>query len=142
VAHELLVRAKVAEELKVLTPRFLEVNGWVVNSSEYPTLDVTFLGTRPLRIRLNYEDWPDRAPAAELLEASGDVLSVGATSIFNMSSHPTTNRPFICMRGFNEFHTHPSHLGERWENYRGDEGNNLIGLLMQVSSSWRKVHPR
>ena len=141
-AHELVVRAMVADELKVLTPNFLRSQGWELHNVDYPTLDVTFQGSRPLRVRLNYEDWPDRAPAAELLEASGEVLSVGATSIFNMSAHPITNRPFICMRGFNEFHTHSSHLNERWENYRDEEGNNLVGLLMQLATSWRTVHSR
>lgn len=141
-AHEIVVRAMVADELKVLTPNFLRVQGWELNNIEHPQLDVTFLGSRPLRVRLNYEDWPDRAPAAELLEASGEVLTVGATSVFNMSSHPITHRPFVCMRGFNEFHTHDSHLTERWENYRDEEGNNLVGLLMQLAHSWRTVHPR
>jgi hypothetical protein len=146
VAHEQLVRLLVADELEVLTPRFLEAEGWQLNNVEFPHLDVTFQGSRPLRVRLNYEDWPDRPPSAELLEASGQGLTVGANipgvaSIFNMSLHPTTGKPFICMRGFHEFHTHPSHLNERWENFKGD-GNNLVGLLMQVARAWRKVYLR
>jgi hypothetical protein len=142
VAHELLVRRTVEEELKVLTPHFLEQNSWELNSTEFPYLDVTILGPRPLRVRMNCEDWPDRSPSAELLEVSGETLNVGGFAIFNMSPHPSTGKPFVCMRGFDEYHTHPSHLTELWENYRRETGNNLIGLLTQVSRSWRKAYPR
>lgn len=140
-AHEMLVRHLVADELAVLTQRFLEREGWTLNAAEFPHLDVTIQGAKPLRIRLNYEDWPDRPPSAELLEATGEVLNCPPFTIFNMSAHPATGKPFICMRGFHEYHTHPSHVTEPWEQYRVD-GNNLVGLLMQVSRSWRTVYPR
>jgi len=142
VAHELLVRRLVEDELKVLTPHFMDVKGWELNNSEFPNLDVTIHGSRSLRIRMNYEDWPDRPPSAELMEVTGEVLNVGQFTIFNMSAHPTTGRPFICMRGFHEYHIHPSHLDVAWENHRREDGNNLIGLLEQVSRAWRKMYPR
>lgn len=141
-AHELLVRRLVEEELKVLTPHIMNLKGWELNNSEFPNLDVTIHGSRALRIRMNYEDWPDRPPAAELMEITGEVLNVPAFTIFNMSPHPTTGRPFICMRGFHEYHIHPSHLDVAWENHRYEDGNNLIGLLEQVSRAWRKAYPR
>lgn len=141
-AHELLVRRMVEEELKVLTPGFLETHSWELNSTEFPYLDVTIRGSRPLRVRVNCEDWPDRPPSAELMELNGDVLKFDGFTIFHMGPHPNTGKPFVCMRGFQEFHTHPSHLTELWETYRRETGNNLIGLLVQVSSAWRKVHPR
>lgn len=141
-AHEMLVRCLVEDELKVLTPQFLEQHSWELNNVEFPHLDVTIQGSRPLRIRLNYEDWPDRPPSAELLDVTGNALDVGGFTIFNMSPHPSTGKPFICMRGFHEYHIHPSHLNELWENYRRETGNNLIGLLAQVSRSWRTVYPR
>lgn len=140
-AHEVLVRRLVADELAVLTERFLEMEGWMLNAVEFPHLDVTIDASKPLRIRLNYEDWPDRPPSAELQEVNGEVLSCAPFTIFNMSAHPATGRPFICMRGFYEYHTHPSHVTEPWDQYRVD-GNNLVGLLMQVARSWRTVYPR
>lgn len=144
-AHELLVRRLVADELEVLTPRYLEVKGWELNGSEFPFLDLTFHGSRPLRIRMNCQDWPEKPPSAELMEIDGEVLKGGVNdgfAIFNMSPHPTTGKPFICMRGFLEYHTHQSHLDVLWENHRREEGNNLIGLLDQVSRSWRRKYPR
>jgi hypothetical protein len=120
----------------------MDVKGWELNSSEFPLLDITIHGSRSLRLRMNYEDWPERPPSAELLEVSGAILNVPPFTIFNMSPHPITGRPFICMRGFNEYHTHPSHLDVLWENHRYEDGNNLIGLLEQVSRSWRRMYPR
>lgn len=141
-AHEMLVRHLVADELAIVTPRFLEREGWTLNATEFPHLDVTIQGSKSLRVRLNYEDWPDRPPSAELLEPNGEVLTGPPFTIFNMHPHPTTGRPFICMRGFYEYHTHYSHVSELWEQYRGQDGNNLVGLLMQVARSWRTVYPR
>lgn len=140
-AHEMLVRRLVEDELKVLTTRFMELKAWELNSSEFPNLDVTIHGSRALRIRMNYEDWPDRPPSAELMEVTGEVLNVPGFTIFNMLD-PTIGRPFICMRGFYEYHRHPSHLNVAWDNHRLEDGNNLIGLLEQVSRSWRKTYPR
>ena len=37
----------------------------------------------------------------------------------NAGPHPIFNRPFICIRGTAEYHTHPSHLRDRWDFYRG-----------------------
>lgn len=34
------------------------------------------------------------------------------------SVHPTLGRPFICIQGVFEYHTHPSHLDDSWDRYR------------------------
>jgi hypothetical protein len=34
------------------------------------------------------------------------------------SIHPTFGRPFICIQGVLEYHTHPSHLDDSWDRYR------------------------
>ena len=34
------------------------------------------------------------------------------------SIHPGTNRPFVCLQGIAEYHSHPSHLGDTWDRYR------------------------
>ena len=140
-AHELMVKRLVADELAVLTPAFLTKMGWELNSLAYPHIDVTVLGSRPFRVRMNYENWPDQAPSAELLEVSNQVLKVETFAMFNMGSHPATGRPFVCMRGFHEYHTHPSHLDVSWEAVQQETGNNLIGLLTQLSRAWRKTYP-
>lgn len=34
------------------------------------------------------------------------------------SIHPTLGRPFICIQGVIEYHTHPSHVDDSWDRYR------------------------
>lgn len=46
------------------------------------------------------------------------------------SIHPVHERPFVCIRGTFEYHTHPSHLGDRWDLYRGRlQLTDLLGHL-------------
>ncbi len=60
-------------------------------------------------------------------------------SVFNPSAHTQTGQPFVCMRGSREFHTHEGHRGETWDGYRGLSGNDLLGLLDQLSQVWRRA---
>jgi hypothetical protein len=34
------------------------------------------------------------------------------------SIHPITGRPFVCIQGVAEYHSHPSHLDDSWDRYR------------------------
>lgn len=34
------------------------------------------------------------------------------------SVHPVTGKPFVCLQGTAEYHTHPSHLDDSWDRYR------------------------
>lgn len=34
------------------------------------------------------------------------------------SIHPATGKPFVCMQGVAEYHSHPSHLDDHWDRYR------------------------
>lgn len=37
-----------------------------------------------------------------------------------VGSHPSTGLPFVCLRGFKEYHTHPQHTDDPWDQYRYD----------------------
>lgn len=37
-----------------------------------------------------------------------------------VGAHPETGFPFICLRGFREYHTHPQHTDDPWDRYRYD----------------------
>lgn len=123
----------------------LDMRKWQVLHRAYPVLDVLFEadGRRPLRVRFSCDDWNDSPPSVSLLEADGTGLAVVPTGsgIFNASSHPTTHLPFICMAGVREFHNHPSHTGDSWENYRGRGGYDLGGILTQIWQGWLKCNP-
>lgn len=32
--------------------------------------------------------------------------------------HPMARRPFVCIQGIAEYHSHPSHLADSWDRYR------------------------
>lgn len=137
--HEQLVKLKFSQDAGVLTPAFLKSRNWALNELSFPIIDVTFLGNVPLRMRLSCDNWDEEPPSCGILNADGTPWTgPSKNGIFNTGKHPNTGRCFICMRGSREYHTHPSHLADRWDNYRGQDGNNLPGLLDQLSRAWRK----
>ena len=36
----------------------------------------------------------------------------------SLGVHPVLNRPFACLQGTYEYHSHPSHLADHWATYR------------------------
>jgi hypothetical protein len=105
-------------------------------------VDVSFNdGIRtPLRLRLRAENWNDQPPSAELLETNGALMAsdrIPRGGVFNGGSHPKTKHPFVCMAGLLEYHTHPSHVSDHWENYKSRCSHNLTGILFQLWDSWK-----
>lgn len=139
--HEQLARLNFEKDVALLTEVFLRSRNWTVNAHQFPILDVTFNGGKPIRIRLTCDNWNELPPAEEILLADGSPWKgpTAANSIFNGGPHSVRRGPFICMRGFRGYHTHGGHVSDSWENYRAQDGNNLPGLLDQVSRAWRKA---
>ena len=138
--HEALAKANFDADAAILTDLFLHSRNWTLNKLEFPIMDVTFKGSLPLRMRLTCNDWNELPPAAEILNPDGtDYQGETKTSIFNMGIHNLTGRHFICMRGFREYHTYAGHLNDVWDTYRDETGNNLPGLLDQLSRAWRST---
>ncbi len=50
--------------------------------------------------------------------------------------HPVLHRPFVCVRGTIDYHTHPSHVSDTWDRYRG-----RIRLADLVVHLLRRVTP-
>lgn len=145
------------DALSPLTPRLEKGWGWIVNEASYPILDVTFVrpGKRSIRVRLSCEGWDDEPPSMTLLTPDGEPLESpwqggnpeyaglftpgpSGNTIFNGGPHELTGKPFVCMRGSKEFHTYSGHRHELWDNYRGQTGNDLLGLLAQVWKAWSR----
>lgn len=49
-----------------------------------------------------------------------------------------TNQPFMCMVGIREYHTHQSHVGDSWENYKNQAGFDLPGIVVKVTEVFQK----
>jgi hypothetical protein len=143
--HEAASRALFEEEVAKFRPELLETRGWTLFSAQYPVLDVGFSardGAR-LRLRLLCDDWNERPPSVVFLDWEGSPLSSidrDPSGVFNNSPHPITRKPFICMKGVREYHTHSSHIADSWENVKGSDKFTLGGILTQLWHVWRGLH--
>lgn len=145
--HELASRAIFEDQTKHLKGRLLEVRQWQVISASYPVLDVCFeaAGRVPMRLRMGCEDWNDLPPSVTLLNSEGNPLGAGSaptgSNIFHQGPHDATKLPFVCMAGTREYHTHSSHVGDSWDNYKAGSGFDLGGILTQIWNGWLKCTP-
>jgi hypothetical protein len=130
------------EQTRNMIGSVLDSRGWRVITRAYPVLDVAFerQGRATMRVQMHCDDWNELPPAIALLDADGNYLtkSPAGSGVFNVGPHPTTGRPFICMAGAREYHTHSSHTSDHWENYKTRSGYDLGGILHQVWSGWLK----
>ena len=143
--HTLLSQQRFQRDIKGVTPELCEARGWVVHSADYPVLDIGFQsGCKPIRFRLNCENWNEEPPAIEILDQSGALVSTYPGQFggpFNNSQHPITRRPFICMPGSREYHTHDSHRNDHWENFRQQDRYRLGEIVSQLWHAWRALNP-
>lgn len=142
--HELISRRLFDEAGAPLDADLCASRGWTIIAASYPTLEVQFdaAGRTAMRVRLLCDQWNELPPSIVLLDGTGQLLgSPPATprGQFNPSAHPTTGRPFVCMVGSREYHTHPSHTGDRWANYRDHPSYTLGGIVTQLWRAWQEV---
>ncbi len=126
-----------------LSPTLAQRRQWIIHALEFPTIDCSFTAAArtPLRLRFMCNDWNDLPPSITLHAADGSFLMAALsnpTGVFHPGPHPITNRFFICMRGSREYHTHPSHVSDPWENLKGTSSYDLGGILTQVWRAWQK----
>ena len=99
--------------------------GWTLVASTYPVLAVVMRHSRSaldVEFRFSCDEWDALPPSLALhhpedgREFTWKEWPEGGWSV--LDSHPSTGRPFLCLRGIREYHTHPSHVGDFWEGYR------------------------
>ncbi len=148
--EEILMNRLVSERLfsdqtaNLQNQRLLQLRQWSITTISYPQIDLTFNAERriSLRIRLLCEDWDSKPPSVELLYADGKYLTrlPRGSGVLNGGPHPLTGRPFVCTAGTLEYHTHPSHIADYWENYKEKSGFDLGGIISQIWSAWGATH--
>ena len=123
--------------------RFLVRRKWRVILREYPTLIVEFsyANRNPVQIKMICENWDDLPPSITVLDGEGNVMSQQqfpkGHGVFNGSSHPKTQQPFICAPGSLAYHQHSSHINDVWENYKIKSGYDLGGILTRIWNAWK-----
>jgi hypothetical protein len=131
------------EEVGRWPPDLASSRGWIFHEIGYPIIDCEFTrqNRTPLRLRCSFDGWDDQPPSISPLSSNGTrlaTLAANPTSIFNSSAHNITGHPFICMAGSREFHTHPSHVGEHWSQFKGKPGFGIGDLLTKLWHGWLK----
>lgn len=138
-----LSKAAFDRDVGRIDPRSVRMRDWTIIEADYPVLDVLFghASAPPLRLRLVCDDWDEIPPSIQLLDKDGQFLTTAPPNIgnvFNPGGHPTTGRPFVCMRGAREYHIHSSHTSDLWDNYRGQSGMDLGGIVFQLWQAWKR----
>ena len=140
---EAIARANFDRDVAAIDVRAAERRGWRIVEATYPVLDVIFTHptAKALRLKFVCTDWNEVPPSIVLLDQSGAFLQDAPPNtnyVFNPSPHPSTGRPFVCMRGSHEYHTHYSHITDNWDNYRGQPSMNLGGIAFQLWKVWKR----
>lgn len=144
--HKAASKMMFDDEVAKLTPRLLELRDWMINSSEFPVLDITFGASgqpKTLRVRFLFDDWNDLPPSIQFQTLEGEPLKSIAKDpkgVINSSAHPVTGLPFVCSIGSREYHTHSSHTSDHWSNYKGKPGFNLGDLVTKLWQAWKKAN--
>lgn len=141
--HPAAAKALFDSEVATLSATLAKRRGWVFHTLEFPVIDCSFTaaGRTTLRLRFQCDNWNDLPPSVLLLTAEGSPLTTlpqNHSSVFNPGPHPSTGRPFVCMRGAREYHTHPSHVGDPWESLKNSDSYSLGGILTQLWNAWQK----
>jgi hypothetical protein len=144
--NEAASRVLFERDVAGLTERLLTSRNWKLYSKEFPILDVGFhvQNRAEFRLRLVARNWNELPPSAELLNEGGEFLKQLPQypgGIFHNSNHHSTGRPFICMAGTLEYHTHPNHISDSWENYKKRDAYTLGGIATQIWKGWLRSSP-
>lgn len=143
--HPELAKACFEADLAALPAELAEMRGWQLLERTYPILDIAFTAVQGsyLRLRMNCENWNEQPPSIALLDRSGQPITstvASSTNIFHQGPHTNTGRPFVCMPGVLEYHTHSSHLTDHWEPRRNLPGFRLLEIVTQIWNGWSKVN--
>ena len=143
--NDTLSNAIFNEHVKHLAnPRLVNLRFWAVNDLTYPYIDITFKQPNRIafRIRLQCNSWNEMPPSIELLSEEGEYLKrlPQGSGVLNQGPHEATGRPFICSPGALEYHIHPSHITDLWQNYKGKSSYDLGGIITQIWNAWRNTN--
>ncbi len=89
------------------------------------------LAARAFKARFDLSDYDLRAPSIEFLDAwtngpldynmmfrAFEYETTRGAHLVLLGDHPSTHKPFLCLRGVREYHEHPQHSGDDWLLYR------------------------
>lgn len=147
-------RLKVERELELWEASAASYSrrGWIMLRREPPVLDVGFLARLPVGqqvitvmpacIRVDFTNYDLWAPSVEFIdpftrEYAAPVVQAlveveGGAQNLIVGGHPKTGRPFLCVPGVRQYHSHPQHTGDLWLLHRPERGGSLAMICERV----------
>lgn len=133
--------------------------GWVLLEvdDETPAVEVAFTarvslsaGSAPApvvvcTVRLDYANYDLVPPSLTFIDFSSREPSIPHVGAFVpaesgsprnvlVAAHPETQRPFLCLPGIREYHSHPQHSGDDWLLHRSQGAGSLLIVCERVWS--------
>lgn len=124
---------------------FAAGKGWRIISTDYPTLAVAIRhsrSSREIEFRFACDDWDELPPSLALhdpeegLELPWKEWPNGSWAA--LDGHPGTGKPFLCLPGIREFHTHPNHSKDRWNGYQLRGTYRLVNIIDRIHQNFEK----
>jgi len=126
--------------------------GWILLARRDNEVDVAFLARLTLGMQQvplvvacvrfdfsNYDVWP---PALEFIDPyTGEYTAPVVPAVIEtehgprnllIGNHPDTGRPFFCVPGVRQYHTHPQHSGDSWLLHRPGREGALVTLCDRI----------
>lgn len=113
------------QSLQTEAADYAAAKGWRILAATYPVLSVALRhrgSNREIEFRYACDGWDEQPPSLSLHDPDDgrdliwDEWPQGGWSVGD--PHPSTGKPFLCLPGIREYHTHGSHLSDRWDGYR------------------------
>jgi hypothetical protein len=126
--------------------------GWIMLRREPPVLDIAFLARLPVGgnivpavaacVQIDFTNFDLWAPSVEFIDPIGrdyapPVVQAlveaedGAQNLI-IGGHPDTGRPFLCVPGVRQYHSHPQHTGDPWLLHRPPRGGSLTLICERI----------
>jgi hypothetical protein len=131
--------------------------GWIRLGQTDRSIDVGFLAKLPLggsvpvpcftaSVRIDFTNFDLWAPSVEFINPLDGTTSQPLIQALVESEegprnlviggHPATGRPFFCLAGVREYHTHPQHSGDSWLLRRETGDGSLATICDRI---WRSM---
>ena len=117
--HPAVLHALLDDELVVINERLASMGVRAERHDDKVLVQAPQLGNDRVLV-LNAERYDGEPVGISVADPAGGVLpgSAWPPGLYG-GEHPVLGRPFVCVRGTLDYHTHPSHTNDPWERYRG-----------------------
>ena len=126
---------------------FVAAQGWEIVEFEYPVLAVVLTHPKSRRrvgFRFLCDNWDDQPPSLTLFDPATpnqELPWAKWPKDWNAAErHAHYSKPFLCLPGLREYHSHESHLNDHWANLRPKDSYKLRYIVERVHQKFGGSH--